>query len=40
MLWGDDEDMIEGEDIITKYGNAKLNGKSFDWIEIDRQPHL
>ena len=25
MLWGDDEDMIKGEDIITKYGNAKLN---------------
>ena len=25
MLWGDDEDMIKDEDIIAKYGNAKLN---------------
>lgn len=32
MLWGDDEDMIKGEDIITEYGNAKLNE--------DRQSHL
>lgn len=40
MLWGDDEDMIKDEDIVTKHRNAKLNGESFDWIEIDRQPHL
>lgn len=32
MLWGDDEDMIKGGDIITEYGNAKLNEDGYHII--------